>query len=82
MSSTVEAGKGFSWNWDKYIIDFLNSGFRGGLRSNGFSRLAFSSEFVTYFSEYVTKVNEFLDRIGGGKFKKVINNGMKLKNRL
>ena len=36
-------------NYYKHIIDLLNSGIRGGINSNGFSRLAFSSEFVTYF---------------------------------
>ena len=61
MSPTAEAGKSFFIDIvrDKSIIYFLHRGIRGGLSSNGFSRLAFSSEFVTYFSAYVTKVINF-----------------------
>ena len=70
MSPTADAGIFFLIVRDKTIIDFLNSGIKGGLSSNGFSRFAFSSKFVTYFSEYVTKVNDFLDLIGCGKFLK------------
>ena len=53
---------------DKSIIHFLNGGNRGGLSSNELSRLVFSSEFVTYFSEYVTK--DILDSVGVSKFLK------------
>ena len=60
MSPTVDAGKVFlEIVRDKSVINFLNRGIRGGLSSNGFSRLVFSWEFVTYFSEYVTKVQVF-----------------------